>query len=214
MTAVCYDGETLAADRMASVVKKNGKRKVTSLNQHKILVDFHTTVFDGERVYAAGRAGRIQVSEALTTLVTRSKDLSLRLDKVPDQLRKMVPLERMATASLMILTSGHVYILKVNKHYKVTLRKETREKKLAIGSGKILAVFLMHHLGLSATDVVAAMELQHDSCGGGVCFTTRIKSGSPEPIGIKRARDKTEVQENLLLRVMHSAGKKYSNLAR
>lgn len=214
MSAVCYDGETLAADRMASVVKKNGSRKVTSLKQHKIIVDFSTTVFDGERVYAAGRAGRLQVSEALIKILSRSRDLATRLDKVGDQLRKMVPEEKMHGASLIILTSGHVHVLRVNKHYKVVWRKESRDKKIAIGSGKVLAVFMMQHFGLSAIDVVAAMELQHDSCGGGVCYTTRIKSNSHEPIGIRRARDKKGVHQDLLLRVVTTAGAKYTQLAR
>lgn len=205
MTVACYDGETLAADRMSRVKDGEGGRKVKSLEQEKILVDFDNTVFDGEKVYAVGRAGRLKVSMAMIEILSRSRDLATTLDKVEEKLRKRVPEKNMAKAALLVMTANHIHILRIAKNYKVTWQKENRSKKVAIGSGKTTAEFLMRHLGMSAEDAVAAMELHHDCCGGGVCSTTRIRSLQRNPIKVTESPPKRQLAKNLLSRTIQSA---------
>ncbi len=205
MTVTCYDGETLAADRMSRVTGDDGGRKVKSLAQDKITVDFNNTIFDGEKVYAVGRAGGLKGSWALVDIMKRSRDMAEDLEKVEAKLRKRVPEKNMAKAALLVMTSKHIHVLRVSKNYKVTWQKEDRSEKIAIGSGKTVAEFLMRHLGVSAVDAVAASELHHDCCGGGVSYTSRIKSVQKNPIGVNESIEPSKLPRAFLRNVISSA---------
>lgn len=120
-----------------------------------------------------------RITGALKNAVPENElsDLSSSLEKVTDAIYgRLSSDEEKPTASLIIVTSGHVHLLRVFSDYRVDWQKEEPTKKLAIGSGKVVALFLMEHLGINAIDAVASMELHHEGCGGGVTYTSRALS--------------------------------------
>lgn len=208
MTSVCYDGELLAADRKSRVRDKNGDKKVKSLTKEKILTDFEGCVFDGDRVLAVGRAGVLKVSKELIATLRCSQDLMSTIDNLGDELRNKFAETEMRAASLLIMTARHIYTVRVTKAFAVTCKKDHRSKKVAIGSGRVTALFLMEHCGLSATDAVASMELHSEGCGGGVTFTSRILSGQKKSLHVIIPHDKRTLARNFLTSVIVSAKKK------
>jgi hypothetical protein len=259
MTAVCYDGELLAADRMSRVRGLDGGKQIKSLAKEKILTDFDDVVFDGEKVHAVGRSGRVRVSKIMIRQLRRKWDLSVHLDSISNALRKKFTSEEMndakpslrriadmlqakaspeeledllaslnkvtdmvtgkmssdeekPAASLLIVTTNHVHVVKAYSDYRVHWQKEDRSKKVAIGSGKTVALFLMEHLGMNAADAVASMELHHDGCGGGVTFTTRVLSGYSTPLQTLPHNDHGSLTQNLLQASISAAGRRLQNL--
>lgn len=198
MTAVCYDGDTIAADRMSRITTKDGTKAIKSMEQEKISIDYLTTMFDGERVRAVGRAGHLKVSLELLRLLRDSNDLYNELDSIPARLKSVLNDDVARSAALLVMTTGHVYRMRIDKHGKCRCEKYDRSKKLAIGSGCATALFLMEHTGLNAVDAVAAMELAHDCCGGGVTYTSRLIADFPEPLRIREHTDKKTVAQRLL----------------
>lgn len=208
MTAVCYDGELLAADRMARVKGRDGERRVVSLQQEKILVDFPTVIFDGEPIRAVGRAGVLKTSLFLIERLRASNDLAKDIETLGECLCSHFGDKKMGEASLLILTTNHTHIIKVKKNFRVHWRKEHRSKKLAIGSGVSTALFLMEHLGLNAADTVAAMELEHDSCGGGVMFTTRTLAQEETPVHALPQHQGASLKQHILHATVRAANLK------
>lgn len=213
MSVVCYDGEYLAGDRKSRVTGKDGVKRVKSLTQEKITADFKKTIFDGEEVYAVGRAGRLRVTKEMIRHLRRSKDLAKTLkDTLGSKLRKAFEDGGMGPSSLLIVTSDHVHHVKVNSKFEVTWKKEHRSKKMAIGSGARIALFLMEHQGLSAIDAVAAMELHHPCCGGGVTYTSRLQSASDEPIRALTFSGRRTLVRHFLKSTIESAKNKLVSL--
>jgi hypothetical protein len=258
MTAVCYDGELLAADRMSRVRGPDGEKQIKSLKKEKILTDFDGVIFDGEKVYAVGRSGRVRVSAVMIRQLRQSRDLSKNLDRVSKALRRRFTSEDMndvgpsfiriaetikarlspteidelssslnkvqeavsgifdteekPTASLLIMTSNHVHVIRAFKDYRVEWQKEDRSKKIAIGSGKVVALFLMEHVGLNAVDAVACQELHHDGCGGGVTFTTRGLCSLDTPLRALPHNDRVTLTHGLLQASIHAASRRLQNL--
>lgn len=204
MTAVCYDGEMIAADRMSRVTTKEGTKQVKSLEQEKISIDYNTAIFDGDPIRAVGRAGVLKVSMAMLRLLRDSTDLYQQIDQIPEKLIASIG-GTYGGASLLVLTLKHSYILKVDKRGKCRVDKYDRSKKLAIGSGRNIAMFLMEHTGLNAVDAVAAMELAHDCCGGGVTYTSRLIAGFDEPLRIREHTDKSTVTQRMLKAVVSAS---------
>ncbi len=210
MTAVCYDGDTIAADRLSRITTKDGTKVVKSMEQEKISIDYKTTMFDGEHVCAVGRAGHLKVSLELLRLLRDSKDLYTELDSIPARLKSVLDDEVARSAALLVMTQHHVYRMRVDKHGKCRCEKFDRSKKLAIGSGCATAVFLMEHAGLNAVDAVAAMELAHDCCGGGVTYTTRLVANFPEPLRIREHTDKKTVTQRMLTALLKASAVRLS----
>lgn len=206
MSVICYDGEILAGDRKARITGLDGSKRVTSLSKEKIRADFNGVFFDGEEVRAVGRAGLLKVSTEMIDILRRSKDLSRTIDQLGDKLFKKFDEEGpIKAASLLIMTTHHVHIVKVNKNYEVKWQKEHRSKKLAIGSGQTIALFLMEYQGLSATAAVAAMELNHDCCGGGVTYTTRSQALQNNPVVIIEGQERGKLLKTFLKNTIDAA---------
>jgi len=206
MSVVCYDGEILAADRKSRITNEDGTKRVKSLKRGKVCADFNQIIFDGEEVRAIGRAGVLGVAKEMIDCVRRSKDLAKTLnDTLGEKLRKRFEGKDIKTTSLLIMTSSHIHFVQINKKYEVTWKKEHRSKKLAIGSGARIALFLMEHQGLSAIDAVAAMELHHDCCGGGVTYTSRIQSVSSEPVRTKTFEGRRTLVKHFLKSTIEAA---------
>ena len=259
MTAVCYDGELFAADRMSRVRNEAGESQLHSLEKVKILTNFDNVIFDGEKVHAVGRSGRVRVSKIMIRQLRRVRDLALDLDILrkavkkkftPEEMNDANPsfqrlakalrasvteeeLESLApaldkvsnavigdretaeekpAASIMIMTSNHIHVLRVFKDYRVEWEKNDRATKMAIGSGKIVALFLMQHLGMNAADAVACIELHSPSCGGGVVFTTRKLCEMSTPLQILPHSDLASLSQNLLQSSIHAASRRLLNL--
>ncbi|WJJ55189.1 hypothetical protein [Xanthomonas phage RTH11] len=209
MTAVCYDGEVIAADRMSRLTAKDGTKQVKSMTQEKIAIDFSSVTFDGDPIRAVGRAGVLKVSLELLRMLRESADLYQQIDEIPDRLRAALG-ENHRNASLLILTLKHSYILKVDRHGTCRVSKHPRSKKLAIGSGCSIALFLMEQTGLNAVDAVAAMELAHDCCGGGVTYTSRLIAGFDEPLRVREHSDKGVVSQRMLRSLISASATKLS----
>lgn len=207
MTAVCYDGDVIAADRMSRVTAKDGSKQVKSLVQEKISIDYGKAIFDGERVRAAGRAGNLKVSLELLRLLRDTPDLYQEIDKVPELLEAVLH-DKARSASLLVLTTHHSYIIRLDKLGRCRTEKHPRSKKLAIGSGRAIALFLMEHTGLNAVDAVAAMELAHDCCGGGVTYTSRLIADFDQPLRIREHTDKSTVTQRMLKAVVSASSSK------
>lgn len=205
MTVVCYDGELIAADRKSRIKVEDGSKKIKSLKKEKIIVDFKDTVFDGEKVFAAGRCGTLKVSKALIDILRRSKDLAETIDSLDEKLRHRFEESRMSAASIMIMTTHHIHVVKVSKKYEVRWQKEPRSKKMAIGSGSVIALFLMEHLGHSAPDAVVAMELNHECCGGGATYTSRIQTQLSKPLLVMKHKDRPALKRHLLKSTVRAA---------
>lgn len=212
MTVVCYDGELMAADRKSRLKDATGTKQLKSLTKTKIMVDFKDTVFGEERVFAVGRCGVLKVSKALVDTLRRSKDLAATMDSLSDKLKKKFEGQTMGAASIMIMTTNHIHIVKISKNFEVKWQKEHRSKKLAIGSGATTALFLMEHLGHSATDACIAMELYHDCCGGGALYTSRIQTSMTKPLLVLKHKDRQALSRHLLKSTIRAASDRLAYL--
>jgi hypothetical protein len=205
MTVICYDGEIFAADRKSRKKGEDGVKVVKSISKSKIATDFGSTCFDGEDVLAIGRAGRLKISMEMIECVRRSKDLAKTIDTLGAKLKRKFEGTDTALASLLIMTTNHIHLVKVSKKFEVTWTKENRSKKMAIGSGARIALFLMEHQGMSAVNAVVAMELHHPCCGGGATYTSRALLLSAEPIVVLKFAGRRTLVKHFLETTASSA---------
>ncbi|QVD49094.1 hypothetical protein LUCX_24 [Xanthomonas phage vB_XciM_LucasX] len=211
MSAIAYDGVTLAGDRKSTKRNAEGVREVTSLEKEKIRIDFDRAVFAGHRIYAIGRAGRVPVSTFLLTLFDQNKDLAGQETWIEKQLRVKFS-EPPASAALLIMTENAIHRLKVRKNYQVTVESYPRGKKLAIGSGRLLAEQAMEIFNLDAKAAVALQELHNDSCGGGVVYTSRKRIREGRPNRVESFTTPEDIKRYVLLRTVRSSAKVLSKL--
>lgn len=212
MSVICYDGEVLAGDRKSRLAGEDGVKKVKSVKKSKISADYEGVIFDGESIKGVGRAGRLKISKELIECLRRSPDLALTIDTLGSKLRKKFEGTDIRPASLLIMTSHHIHLVKVSSKFEVTWRKEHRSKKMAIGSGARIALFLMEHQGVSAINAVAAMELHHECCGGGVTYTSRALTRSADPIVSVKFKGRRTLVKHFLQSTITSAKDRLANL--
>ena len=171
MTIVCYDGKTIAADKMSRVKGKDGKRRVHSLEKQKISRGFQGRLFKGERILLIGRAGLSKLSTA--TIEHLKKYKSTRTLK--HNLQKTFPTGVGTGARLLIVTPKSVYRVRITKDFElIPSRAYPRTKKIALGSASRSAELLMRGLGMDAKHAVEFISLYTPGCGGGVDYTTRL----------------------------------------
>lgn len=201
MTIVCYDGETLAADKMARVRKSNGVRKVSSLTKEKITGGFTKAQFEGEPILLVGRSGLTKLSTAVITYLKTHKTVT----RLPQYLNKQFPDGVRRGCSILILTHSAVHRVKITETFEIRSRRYDRTKKLALGKHYRHAEFLMQVLGSSAVETVQVVQAFYDGCGGGVDSSTRLQSCMDDPVthvppienksdGLKRFRKHVKYQ--------------------
>ncbi len=171
MTIVCYDGETLAADKMSRSRGSNGEINRTRLDREKISVGFRYAHVEGEPVLMVGRAGKTKLSTAVIAHLYSHKTLRT-LEK---NLRQRFPEGLSKGCRLLIVTPNKVIRMRVSKDLTYSLKAFPRHKKIALGTGYRHAEFMMREEGMDAVQTASAMQLWYSCCGGGVDYTTRLQ---------------------------------------
>lgn len=188
MTIVCYDGEYLAADRKSTRRDLNGDRETRSLTRNKIKVGLKSKIM-GQQIVAVGHAGKVGMTKLLLKFLKAGtgldrKDLYHGAKTVEAVIQETYTLadKPIPTASLLIVTSTNVFVVRVEREGTLHFKQYLRSEQVAIGTHTETALFLMRHLNLDARYVVQSMELATESVGGGVTYTSRILSAQEQPI--------------------------------
>lgn len=171
MTIVCYDGETLAADKMSRVRGEDGKRRVKSLTREKITGGFEYAHFKGEPILIVGRSGLTKLStEVVGYLKTHKTTRALAT-----HLGKRFPSGVARGCRMLFVTPNSVFRVSVSKDFKITSKRFDRTAKVAVGAGYRTAEFMMQVQGVTAVHAVQALQGFYPGCGGGVDYSTRLQ---------------------------------------
>lgn len=171
MTIVCYDGKTIAADKMSRVRGEDGKRRVKSLEKEKITTGFKHAHFEGERIQIIGRAGLTKLSTETIAFLMSHKTINT----LKAHLEKKFPEGVSRGCRMLIVTQNSVFRVRVTPKFEIEHMRYKKTKQVAIGTPQKTAEFLMRKQNIAAQHVVSIIQGFAPGCGGGVDYTSRFQ---------------------------------------